>query len=74
MIFRPSFEIFDVLIHLDQKQLPRQHEAVDITKATRIPPVLVGKYKEVTKTLPVVDYDPVEYYLSELKVQYFTMQ
>ncbi|XP_041363671.1 nucleolar protein 6-like [Gigantopelta aegis] len=69
-IFRPSFEIFDVLIHLDLRQLPRQHEAVDITKATRIPPVLAGKYREVVKTVPVLDYDPVQYYLDELEAAF----
>ena len=57
--------MYDVLIHLNLKQLPRQHEAVDITKETTIP-----RYKPSPDSyrLPITDFDPVKMYLTELRV------
>ena len=64
-VFRPPTEMYDVLIHLNLKQLPRQHEAVDITKETTIPGY---KPSPDSYRLPITDFDPVKMYLNELRV------
>ncbi|XP_065110286.1 nucleolar protein 6 [Paramisgurnus dabryanus] len=66
LVFRPPLEAYDVLIHLEPKQVPLLAKAVD-------PPLLtfhqgVSKGSATTdKALPVIDYDPVRVYLSELR-------
>lgn len=68
MAFRPPLEAYDVLIHLDSKQVPLLAKAVDPPTNTfrrgtrREQPFASGG------ALPVIDYDPVRLYLSELKV------
>ncbi len=68
MAFRPPLEAYDVLIHLDSKQVPLLAKAVDPPANTfqrgtcREQPFASGG------ALPVVDYDPVRLYLSELRV------
>ena len=57
--------MYDVLIHLNMKHLPRQHEAVDITTETNLP--VYGKVQEENR-FPVTDFDPVQMYLKELRV------
>ncbi|KAM6470906.1 nucleolar protein 6 [Liasis olivaceus] len=67
MVFRPPLDFYDVLIHLNPKQIPRHLEAVDrpVTSFSRG----MLKSKNTTKILsfPVVDYDPVQCYLQELR-------
>ncbi len=68
-IFRPPLDHYDVIIHLEINKLPRQHQAVDISKETICP-----KYRNVEtsekeqSSLPVIDFDPAEMYLTELRV------
>lgn len=70
MVFRPSLEMYDVLIHLVPKQVPLLTKAVD-------PPLVTfqqGVFKDsaiTERALPVIDYDPVKLYLSELRVCFF---
>ncbi|XP_060067208.1 nucleolar protein 6-like [Ylistrum balloti] len=66
-IFRPPLEIYDVIIHLRQKMVPRQNQAVDITNETFIPLHLTDVNSEV---MPVYEFDPVQLYLSELREVY----
>ncbi|XP_048255650.1 nucleolar protein 6-like isoform X1 [Haliotis rufescens] len=64
-IFRPPLDAFDLVIYLKTKHIPRQHQAVDIAMATKIP----TRESESTwrRLMPVVDYDPVQFYLEELR-------
>lgn len=67
MVFRPPLDFYDVLIHLNPNQIPRQLESVDqpVKSASRG----VVKNSSATNILfPVVDYDPVQLYLQELRV------
>lgn len=68
MAFRPPLEAYDVLIHLVPRQVPLLAKAVD-------PPAITyqqGTFRDDPLTsggiLPVIDYDPVRLYLSELRV------
>ena len=63
-IFRPPLDDYDVLIELDRNQLPRHYQAVDSS-------VLIKQAKPKTakqNAMPVVQFDPVQQYLAELKV------
>lgn len=64
-VFRPPLDIYDAVIHLRQKMVPRQNQAVDVTTETTIP--VYQADMKCTK-LPVYDFDPVQLYLSELRV------
>lgn len=73
-LFRPPLEMYDLIIHLTWKQLPRQHEAVD-WEGGHLP---LNRKKSVPSTsdpantlqhFPVYDYDPASLYLNELKVK-----
>lgn len=66
-IFRPPMEIYDVVVHLRQKMLPRQNQAVDITDETNIP---LHVYNMSCEAMPVYEFDPVQMYLSELRAAY----
>ena len=71
-IFRPSLDIYDLLIVLNQNQVPRMHESVDVTMGTKIPIQCAdGQNKrdgqKQVHVIPVIDYDPVQIYLKQLK-------
>ncbi|KAK2911723.1 hypothetical protein QQF64_027542 [Cirrhinus molitorella] len=66
VVFRPPLEAYDVLIHLISKQVPLFSKAVDPTTFT----FSRGIFEEKASTsgaLPVIGYDPVQLYLSELR-------
>ncbi|XP_061224989.1 nucleolar protein 6 [Neopsephotus bourkii] len=66
MVFRPPLDFYDVLIHLNPNQIPRHLEGVDqpVKSFSRG----VVKNSAAEKILfPVVDYDPVQCYLRELR-------
>lgn len=65
-VFRPSLAMFDVLIHLDPKQLPRKHEHLDYRDEGPSP--MYGSNKDDNR-LPVTDFDPPALYLKELRVR-----
>lgn len=67
MVFRPPLEIYDVVIHLNPKHIPRYLEAVDKPKVTYCRGTLKRNAAVKFLKLPVVDYDPVQRYLLELK-------
>ncbi|NXI45898.1 NOL6 protein, partial [Galbula dea] len=67
MVFRPPLDFYDVLIHLNPNHIPRHLESVDrpLKSFSR------GVVKNSSSTdilFPVVDYDPVQCYLQELRV------
>uniref|UniRef100_A0AAY5ELP3 Nucleolar protein 6 n=1 Tax=Electrophorus electricus TaxID=8005 RepID=A0AAY5ELP3_ELEEL len=67
VVFRPPLDIYDVLIHLRPKQVPLMGQSVD-PKFTKLP--RGAREEEAVSSggaFPVVDFDPVKLYLSELK-------
>lgn len=67
MVFRPPLDFYDVLIHLNPNQIPRHLESVDqpLKSFSR---GVVKNSTAVKVLFPVVDYDPVQCYLQELRV------
>ncbi|XP_053557019.1 nucleolar protein 6 isoform X2 [Bombina bombina] len=70
MIFRPPLDLYDVLLHLDPKQIPRHREAVDQTAKSYFRGLLKNDADVKALLFPVVDYDPVQLYLKELRESY----
>lgn len=68
MAFRPPLEAYDVLIHLRPQQVPLLSRAVDRPKTVCRHGVLNADALSSGGAFPVVDFDPVKLYLSELKV------
>nr|XP_014349230.1 PREDICTED: nucleolar protein 6 [Latimeria chalumnae] len=68
MVFRPPLDFYDAIIHLNPKQIPRHLEAVDKPKITFCRGMLKSDAPVKFIMMPVVDYDPVQCYLQELKV------
>uniref|UniRef100_A0A8C3CHV7 Nucleolar protein 6 n=1 Tax=Cairina moschata TaxID=8855 RepID=A0A8C3CHV7_CAIMO len=64
--FRPPLDLYDVLIHLNSNQIPRHLEGVDrpVKSFSR---GVVKNSAGVNVLFPVVDYDPVQCYLQELR-------
>ncbi|KAL0192857.1 hypothetical protein M9458_011153, partial [Cirrhinus mrigala] len=58
---------YDVLIHLNPKQVPLFRKAVDPATYTFNQGTFEGKALVSGGALPVIDYDPVRLYLSELR-------
>ncbi|XP_074851941.1 nucleolar protein 6 [Carettochelys insculpta] len=67
MIFRPPLDFYDVLIHLNAKQIPRHLEGVDRPAKSFSRGMLKSKAPVKTLVFPVVGYDPVQCYLQELR-------
>ncbi|XP_070599757.1 nucleolar protein 6 isoform X2 [Erythrolamprus reginae] len=67
MAFRPPLDLYDVLIHLNPKQIPRHLEAVDRPTACFHRGMLKSTSTTKTISFPVVGYDPVQCYLQELR-------
>jgi U3 small nucleolar RNA-associated protein 22 len=63
--------MFDVVIHLKPSYCVKAHQQVDICEGTFLP-----HYRDYDaahtkdKTFPVVDFDPVRHYVSELREAY----
>nr|XP_020652113.1 nucleolar protein 6 [Pogona vitticeps] len=67
MAFRPPLDLYDVLIHLRPKQIPRHLEAVDRPVKSFSRGTLKDDVAVKALSFPVVDYDPVQNYLRELR-------
>ncbi|XP_015283672.1 PREDICTED: nucleolar protein 6 [Gekko japonicus] len=67
MVFRPPLDLYDVLIHLNPKQIPRHLQAVDRPVKSFSRGMLASDAAVKTLAFPVVDYDPVQLYLRELQ-------
>ncbi|XP_041957750.1 nucleolar protein 6 [Alosa sapidissima] len=63
--FRPPLDVYDVLIHLRPKQVPLVESAVDPPKHP--PPRGAHEGAVAGGVLPVVDFNPVSLYLTELR-------
>lgn len=65
---RPPLEAYDVLIHLNPKQVPLLSQAVDPPAVNFSRGVVLGSAVQTGGPLPVIDYNPVALYLAELRV------
>lgn len=67
IVFRPPLDLYDVLIHLNSNQIPRHLESVDrpVKSFSR---GVVKNSAGARVLFPVVDYDPVQCYLQDLRV------
>ncbi|XP_022104719.1 nucleolar protein 6-like [Acanthaster planci] len=67
-VFRPPLDLYDVVIHLRPKLVPRRGEVVDRSSgAPGQTSSMEGNLTEKSSQLPVVDFDPVSLYLKELE-------
>ena len=65
---RPPMDAYDVLIHMNPKQVPLLSQAVDPPNVTFSRGVMDGSVSQAGGVLPVIDYNPVSLYLAELRV------
>lgn len=65
---RPPLDAYDVLIHLNPKQVPLLSQAVDPPSVNFSRGVTAQSAAQSGGSLPVIDYNPVFLYLSELRV------
>lgn len=65
---RPPLDAYDVLIHLHPKQVPLLSQAVDPPSVNFSRGVMAQGAAHSGGALPVIDYNPVFLYLSELRV------
>ncbi|XP_061528233.1 nucleolar protein 6 [Phycodurus eques] len=64
---RPPLDAYDVLIHLNPKQVPLLGQAVDPPTVNFSRGVLTGNVVSSGGKMPVTDYNPVTLYLAELR-------
>uniref|UniRef100_A0A3Q2T078 Nucleolar protein 6 n=1 Tax=Fundulus heteroclitus TaxID=8078 RepID=A0A3Q2T078_FUNHE len=67
VIMRPPLDAFDVLIHLNQKQVPLLRHAVDPPAVTFSRGLVTDGAGQAGGAMPVIDYNPVSLYLTELR-------
>lgn len=65
---RPPLDAYDVLIHLNPKQVPLLSQAVDPPTVTFSRGVMTGGVAQSGGALPIIDYNPASLYLAELRV------
>lgn len=73
IVFRPSYDDYDVVIHLENYQMNRLDEALDATNtATKIPRKKGSKpwicNPKEDQIMPIVMFDPAFFYIKELRV------
>lgn len=69
-IFRPNCKIFDVVINLKAQYCVKAFQKIDIVKGTFLPHYHDHNANVKVKELPVVDFDPVQIYLNDLRRVY----
>ncbi|XP_032434833.1 LOW QUALITY PROTEIN: nucleolar protein 6 [Xiphophorus hellerii] len=67
VIMRAPLDAYDVLIHLNPKQVPLLRHAVDAPSVTFSRGVMTNGADQAGGAFPVVDYNPVSLYLTELR-------
>ncbi|KAM9096445.1 nucleolar protein 6 [Sarcophilus harrisii] len=65
MVFRPALDVYDVLIRLNPRHIPRHREAVDLPAASFSRGLLQSA--DSSPRLPVLCYDPPSLYLDQLR-------
>lgn len=71
---RPPLDAYDVLIHLNPKQVPLLSQAVDPPTVTFSRGVVTSGVAQSGGALPVIDYNPVSLYLTELRVSIISQE
>lgn len=64
-MFRPPFDIYDVLIHLTPRHIPRHRQAVDPPAASFCRGLVTEPGP--SSLMPVLGYDPPQLYLAQLR-------
>uniref|UniRef100_A0A096MKG2 Nucleolar protein 6 n=1 Tax=Rattus norvegicus TaxID=10116 RepID=A0A096MKG2_RAT len=64
-VFRPPFDIYDVLIHLTPRHIPRHRQAVDPPAASFCRGLVTEPGP--SSLMPVLGYDPPQLYLAQLR-------
>ncbi|XP_029423844.1 nucleolar protein 6 isoform X2 [Nannospalax galili] len=64
-VFRPSFDMYDVLIRLTPRHIPRHRQAVDLPAASFCRGLL--SEPGPSSLMPVLGYDPPQLYLAQLR-------
>uniref|UniRef100_A0A665T5Y7 Nucleolar protein 6 n=1 Tax=Echeneis naucrates TaxID=173247 RepID=A0A665T5Y7_ECHNA len=67
VVMRPPLDVYDVLIHLNPKQVPLLSQAVDLPALNFSRGAMTDGVSQSGGALPVVDYNPVSLYLMELR-------
>ncbi|XP_051923336.1 nucleolar protein 6 [Hippocampus zosterae] len=67
VVLRPPLEAYDVLIHLNPRQVPLLNQAVDRPAVNFSRGVVRGNVVGSGTKMPVTDYNPVALYLAELR-------
>lgn len=67
LVFRPPLSEYDCLLHLESHMIPRSLQAVDAPSKARIVDLHPYKTHSLQK-IPVVDFDPVQCFLKDLRV------
>ena len=65
---RPPLDAYDVLIHMNPKQIPTLSQAIDPPTVNFSRGVMGGGVVRSGGVMPVIDYNPVSLYLAELRV------
>lgn len=65
-VFRPPLDIYDVLIRLSPRHIPRHRQAVDSPAASFCRGLLSEPGS--SSLMPVLGYDPPQLYLAQLRV------
>ncbi|XP_077278515.1 nucleolar protein 6 Mat89Ba [Temnothorax americanus] len=68
-MFRPPLLEYDCLLHLKSSMIPRRLQAVDVPSKTKIVDLHPYKTHSLQK-IPVVDFDPVQCFLKDLRDGY----
>lgn len=66
-MFRPPLDMYDVLIHLSPRHIPRHRQAVDSPAASFCRGLL--SEPGPSSLMPVLGYDPPQLYLAQLRVR-----
>ncbi|XP_061584958.1 nucleolar protein 6 [Cololabis saira] len=67
VVMRPPLEAYDVLIHLNPKQVPLLSQAVDTPAVNFSRGVMTDDAVQSGGAMPVIDFNPVSLYLTELR-------
>uniref|UniRef100_A0A8C5I7E4 Nucleolar protein 6 n=1 Tax=Gouania willdenowi TaxID=441366 RepID=A0A8C5I7E4_GOUWI len=67
VVLRPPLDAYDALIHMNTNQVPLLCHAVDPPGVNFKRGVITGNAKASSGVLPVIDYNPVSLYLTELR-------
>lgn len=68
-IFRPPLDSYDILIYLERTQISRLRCAIDVYTIDKLSVYKSYKF-EKNEVFPILEYDPIERYLHELRLNF----